>query len=329
MIMTLDITAWETRSAFTVSRGSQNIVETVEAGLHHQGAVGRGEGVGVGYAGETAASLCQQLLSLRETIEAGVDRDAIQQLLPPGGARNALDCAFWDLEAKISRRSAWELAGLDDPGVIPLTATLSLDQPHVMAAAATKAPKHTALKVKLGGADYDLDRVIAIRRACPQSVLLCDVNEAWSFDDLRRLTPDMKKLGVQLIEQPLKAEEDSDLDGYVSPVPLCADESCTDCKSLPELVGRYDFINIKLEKTGGLTEALALAKAARAHRMRVFVGCMLCTSLGIGPARLLSAWGEWFDIDGPTYLKQDRQPHLTFYEGVLLAPPAGFWGTPQ
>jgi L-alanine-DL-glutamate epimerase-like enolase superfamily enzyme len=245
--------------------------------------------------------------------------------MEPGAARNALDVAFWDLEAKQTGTSVWALAGIDEPKPVVTAYTLSVDTPERMAAAAQAEAQRPLLKVKLTGAG-DLDRVRAVRAGAPKATLIVDANEAWTLDHLREYGPSLAELGVALIEQPLPAGQDEALATLPHPVPLCADESCHTSADLSDLVGRYDYVNIKLDKTGGLTEALILLEAARAGGFKIMVGCMVGSSLAMAPALLLAQRAEFVDLDAPLLLARDRQPGLR-YEGSIVYPPKpNLWG---
>jgi L-alanine-DL-glutamate epimerase-like enolase superfamily enzyme len=277
--------------------------------------------------GESVQSVLEGIEALRAEIENGLTRETLQNRLPAGAARNALDCALIDLAAKTSRRPAFELLGLAAPVPVRTAFTLSLDSPAAMGAAATNAVAKgfSLLKLKIAGAG-DLERVAAVRDAAPSVRLIVDANEGWTQDDLIALTPRLARLGVALIEQPLKAGEDDILANFQSPVPLCADESCHTRADLPRLTGRYSHINIKLDKAGGLTEALALARDAQSLGLRLMVGCMVSTSLAMAPASLLAGMAEFTDLDGPLLLARDRVPGM-IYEADLLHPPGReFWG---
>ncbi len=263
--------------------------------------------------------------SLRARIEDGLDRRGLQQALPAGAARNALDCAFWDLEAKRAGRPVWALLGLKAPAPVTTAYTLSLDTPEAMGRAAAENAARPLLKLKLAGPD-DLARVEAVRENAPAARLIVDANEGWSLDDYVELAPKLAGLGVDLIEQPLPAGKDAALAGMRRPVPVCADESCHDSASLAGLAGRYDAVNIKLDKTGGLTEALELKDAAGAQGYEIMVGCMLATSLAMAPATLVAQGARFVDLDGPLLLDRDRAEGL-YYEDSLLHPPEpALWG---
>jgi L-alanine-DL-glutamate epimerase-like enolase superfamily enzyme len=254
-----------------------------------------------------------------------MDRLQLQQALPPGAARNALDCAFWDLEAKISGQRVWEL--LEQPAPQPLTTayTLSMDSPENMHKAALENAHRPLLKLKLGG-ERDTERVRAVRKGAPAARLIVDANEGWDIAVYRQRVPEMLQLGVEMIEQPLPAADDEALRTLERPIPICADESCHDRGSLKDIVDRYDMINIKLDKAGGLTEALELRNAATANGLRVMVGCMLATSLAMAPATLLAQGVSIVDLDGPLLLERDRQPGLLFERGLVHPPPRKLWG---
>ena len=253
------------------------------------------------------------------------DRQGLQALLPPGAARNAVDCAFWDLEAKRAGRRAWEIVGLPEPTGIVTAFTLSLDSAEAMGAAAAAAKDRPLLKIKLAG-EGDLERVAAIRRNAPDAALIVDANEGWTPAMVAPFSEQLAGLGVAMIEQPLPADADAALADLPHPIPLCADESAHTSDDIDRLQGRYDVVNIKLDKTGGLTEALKFAAAIRSANMGVMVGCMLGTSLGMAPAMLAAAGARFVDLDGPLLLAKDRDPGLC-YTGSEIAPPsAALWG---
>ena len=270
--------------------------------------------------GETAEGVLQQIEGARSRIEAGAGRAELQGLLPAGAARNALDCALWDLEAKRVGVRAWVLAGRARLDPVKTCFTISLGPVEAMAAAARANARRPMLKLKIGARD-DLDAVAAVRAAAPRARVLVAAPEALTFDDLRRLAPDLARLGVMLVEQPLPAGEDQPLEGYESPVPLCADESLHTRAELAVCARRYSLVNIKLDKAGGLTEALALAADARAAGLGLMVGCMVATSLAMAPAMILAQGAEVVDLEGPLLLPRDRPPGLTI-EGSMVAPPS-------
>ncbi len=314
------------RGSFRISRGAKTAAEVVVAEIRDGAALGRGECVPYGRYGETLAGVEAALAALAPAIAAGLGRAELDRLMPAGAARNALDCALWDLEAKLSGIPVWQLAGQGEAPQPVITAyTLSLDSPEAMAAAALAAAARPLLKLKLTG-DGDLERVRAVRRAVPAARLIADANEGWSLEQLRRFAPEMADLGVELIEQPLPAADDAGLSGFVSPVPLGADESCHGVAGLEALKGRYQVLNIKLDKTGGLSGALNLKRAAEAAGFGVMVGCMVASSLAMAPAVLVAQGARLVDLDGPLLLTVDREPGLR-YEGAMVYPPqSALWG---
>ena len=316
---------WPIAGAFTIARGSKTEAHVVVAQVAEGAHLGRGEAVPYARYGERVDSVLAEIEQARAAIEAGADCEALQALLPAGAARNALDCALWDLEAKRSGRRAFDLAGRTRLDPVKTCYTLSLAPPEAMAEAARAAARRPMLKLKIGGPD-DLDRVEAVRGAAPLSRLVVDANEALSFEDLTRLAPEFARLDVKLIEQPLKAGEDAALEGYESPVLLCADESLHTRAELADCARRYGCVNIKLDKTGGLTEALALADEARSLGLEIMAGCMVGTSLAMAPAMLIAQGAAFVDLDGPLLLAKDRQPGLTFVGSMIEPPPPELWG---
>jgi L-alanine-DL-glutamate epimerase-like enolase superfamily enzyme len=262
---------------------------------------------------------------MRESLSRGLDRKALQTAMPPGAARNALDCALLDLEAKTRGRRVWDLLGRQPPGACVTAYTISLAPPEAMAAATAQAAHRPLLKIKLGG-DGDGERIAAVRQAAPRSELIVDANEAWTSGNLEQNLAACAKAGVTLVEQPLPAGQDEALARIERPLAVCADESVHDRASLEGLRGRYDAVNIKLDKTGGLTEALAMADAARALGFEIMIGCMVATSLAMAPAMLLAREARFVDLDGPLLLARDRDDGLR-YDGSLVYPPdAALWG---
>lgn len=317
--------SWPLAQAFVISRGAKTQADVVVAELADGPHRGRGEAVPYARYGETVAGVKEQIEAVRGRVEAGADRAALQGLLPPGAARNALDCALWDLDAKRAGVRAWELAGRARLDPVKTCFTISLGPVDQMAEAARANARRPMLKIKIGARD-DLDAVAAVRAAAPRTRLVLDANEALAFDDLTRLAPEFARLGVKLVEQPLPAGEDAALEGYASPVPLCADESLHTRAELAACARRYGLVNIKLDKAGGLTEALELAEAARARDLGVMVGCMVVTSLAMAPAMILAQGAEMVDLDGPLLLKRDRQPGLEVAGSTLMPPIAQLWG---
>jgi L-alanine-DL-glutamate epimerase-like enolase superfamily enzyme len=306
---------------FTISRGSRSEARVLTVHLRAQGVTGRGECVPYARYDETLESVTAQIEGLPET----VTRATLPGLLPAGAARNAVDCALWDLEAKRAGRRVWDLAGLPAPGPEITAYTLSLDAPDAMEAQARRHAHRPLLKIKLGTPD-DMPRLEAVRRGAPDARIIIDANEGWSAEVYADLAPHLVRLGVALVEQPLPAGADDALIGMARPVPVCADESCHDRASLPGLRGKYDMVNIKLDKTGGLTEALALKAAARAEGYGVMVGCMVGSSLAMAPAVLVAQGAEVTDLDGPLLLARDRETALEFDDAGVHPPAAELWG---
>jgi L-alanine-DL-glutamate epimerase-like enolase superfamily enzyme len=317
--------SWPVRGSFTISRGAVTAVELVVVEIAAEGATGRGECRPYPRYGESVEATLALIEGARDLIETGGGRDALMATLPAGAARNALDAALWDLEAKRAGEPAWRLAGLPEPRPLEVSYTLSLEPPEAMAEAARAAAGRPILKLKLGG-EGDLERVAAVRAAAPDARLIVDANEAWTPEIYRATAPALAGLGVELIEQPFPADRDAWLDGLERPVPLCADESCHDAASLAALAGRYDVVNLKLDKTGGLTEALKAAMLAEELGLGLMVGCMVATSLAMAPAVLLAQLGRWCDLDGPLLLARDRDPGLTYRGSLVDPPPPALWG---
>jgi L-alanine-DL-glutamate epimerase-like enolase superfamily enzyme len=317
--------AWPLDRHFTISRGSKAVAETVLVEIEENGRVGRGECVPYRRYGETPAKVIDTITSVAGDIEAGLGRAALQQKLPPGAARNALDCALWDLEAKLTGVPVWRLAGSVPPRPTITAETIALDTPQAMAAAAARLSGRTLLKIKVGDKDI-LERVGAVRAGAPRARLVVDANEAWDLALLERSAGMLAALGVEVIEQPLPAAQDACLRDFTGTPELCADESCHTVADLEALPNAYRMINIKLDKAGGLTEALRLRAAARARRLDVMIGCMVGTSLGIAPAMLLASEAKIVDLDGPMWLADDRTPALNFADGCIYPPDAALWG---
>jgi L-Ala-D/L-Glu epimerase len=307
--------------AFTISRGSKTEARVMTAHVSRSGVTGRGECVPYARYGETPDSVRTQIEGLPE----GVTRDALQSALPPGAARNAVDCALWDLEAKRTRQRVWTLAGLPPPGPVVTAYTLSLAPPEQMLVAATANARRPVLKIKLGTPD-DMPRLEAVRQGAPKARLIVDANEGWTAEVYAELAPHLIRLGVELVEQPLPAGQDDMLSEIARPLPVCADESCHDRASLSHLKGKYDVVNLKLDKTGGLTEALLTRDLARAMGFKVMVGCMVGSSLAMAPAVLLAQGAEWVDLDGPLLLAEDRPQALQYLGSEVQPPEPSLWG---
>jgi L-alanine-DL-glutamate epimerase-like enolase superfamily enzyme len=293
---------------------------TLNDGQH----IGHGEAVPIRRYNQSPASVLTQI----ESIKSGqsLHRQELQKLLPAGAARNALDCALWDLEAKISGKRAWELAKIPFVHEVETSFTISLDTPTAMAAVAKVNATAPILKLKLCGDDLDLARVEAVRRTAPVARLLIDANESWTSDHYRKVVPSLRHLGVELIEQPFPANADDVLETLDHPIPVCADESCHTTADLSRLTNRYEMLNVKLDKTGGLTEALLLTGRARESGFKLLIGCMVCTSLGIAPARLLASAVDYVDLDGPLLLARDRHHAVPYDNGRIGVPPRELWG---
>lgn len=319
------IERWPIAGSFTISRGAKTEAVTVVAEVSRGGHNGRGECVPYPRYGESPEATLAALLAMQEPLRRGLDRQALQAAMPPGAARNALDCALMDLEAKSSGRRVWDLLGRPAPKACITAYTISLASPETMAAATARAAHRPLLKIKLGG-DGDGERIAAVRKAAPRSELIVDANEAWTSDNLERNLRECAQAGVTLVEQPLPAGQDEALERIRRPLSVCADESVHDLKSLDGLRARYDAVNVKLDKTGGLTEALVMADAARALGFQIMIGCMVATSLAMAPAMLLAPQARFVDLDGPLLLARDRDDGLR-YDGSLVYPPeAALWG---
>jgi L-Ala-D/L-Glu epimerase len=299
------------------------IVVTLSQGQH----VGRGEAAGAYYKNEDVHSMLGQIESVRRAIEAGISRDDLQELLPSGGARNALDCALWDLDAKLSGRHAWQIAGIGEPRPLLTTFTCGADEPEQMVHTVRAFNGARALKLKLTGDPIDADRVCAVREAVPHVWLSVDANQGFTRKFLERLMPVLIDNKVALIEQPFPIGEEALLDGFRSPISIAADESAQDLSSLPRLVGRFSMANIKLDKCGGLTQGFVMARALREHGLGVMVGCMGGTSLAMAPAILLGQLCDVVDLDGPVFLSTDRL-HAVRYVAGEIVPPQALWGAP-
>jgi len=309
---------------FVIARGAKTEAHVVVAELTQGIFRGRGECTPYARYGESVDSVLAQIESAKQALEQGADRFVLQNLLPPGAARNALDCALWDLEAKLTGVPAWQMAGLSRLSPCVTAYTLSVGTPEEMARAARDAADRPVLKIKLAGAG-DPARLFAVRAAAPEAELIADANEAWRPEDLPEFFDACAKTGVALIEQPLPAGADGALAGR-RPVPVCADESVHDRAGLAALRDRYDLINIKLDKTGGLTEALALADEAEKLGFGLFVGCMVASSLAMAPALLLASRARFVDLDGPLLLAHDRSEGLKYDVSVVHPPEAKLWG---
>lgn len=318
--------SWPTKQPFRISRHTWNEFPCLVCEVEEDGLVGRGEGMGVYYLGDTVESMAVQIESVKDDVVAGADRLQLMQLLPPGGARFALDSALWDLEAQQSGTSVWQAAGVR-PDPVETVFTIGLeDEPETMGAKALAASDITLFKVKLGN-DRPVERIAAIRNARPDSRLIVDVNEGWTPEELVEYVSPLQDLGVLMLEQPLPRGQDAKLDNFQSSIPLCADESCQHLGELDAAVQRYQMLNIKLDKCGGLTHGLELASAARKRGLSLMVGCMGGTSLSMAPSHVLAQQCEFVDIDGPLLAREDRDGGLIYERGMVSLPRSRFWGT--
>lgn len=321
MVISVNEDVFRLAEVFTISRGSRTEAKVLTVRVERGGVTGWGECVPYARYGETLESVAAQVRGLPEAI----DRAGLQDVLPAGAARNAVDCALWDLTAKQVGVRVWELAGLPAPQPVITAFTLSLGEPDAMEAAARKHAHRPLLKIKLGTPD-DMARLEAVRRGAPEAPIIVDANEGWNAEVYSDLAPHLVRLGVQLVEQPLPAGADDMLAEIARPLPVCADESCHDRASLPALKGKYDVVNIKLDKTGGLTEALAVRDAAREQGYGVMVGCMVGSSLAMAPAVIVAQGVQVVDLDGPLLLAEDRDAPLTYDAAGVHAPAAALWG---
>jgi len=323
--LSVRIEYWPIAGTFTISRGAKTQAAVVVAELSDGQHRGRGECVPYARYGETVEGVAETITALTGEIARGLDRGNLQEAMRPGAARNALDCAFWDLAAKRARKPVHELAGLPAPKPLVTAYTISLAEPDVMAEQAAKAAGRTFLKVKLGSTD-DQARIMAVRQAAPNAELIVDANEGWTADNLADNLAACAQAGVTLVEQPLAADADDVLARIARPLPVCADESVHARASLPGLVGKYDAVNIKLDKTGGLTEALAMVKDAERLGFVLMAGCMVATSLAIAPAILIGQRARVVDLDGALLLARDRPDGLRYEESLVHPAMPALWG---
>ena len=321
------IERWAMSEPVRITGYSFSEVELAVVTLSDGTYVGRGEAAGVYYHGDTPATIKAEIEAVRGLVERGITRAALRTAMPPGGARNAVDCALWDLESKQFRTPVWTLAGGVAPGPLVTTYTLGGDTPEAMAAGARgKFANAKALKLKLLGDGLDADRIRAVRAARDDVWLGIDANQGFTPDGLNALLPVLVKTRVQMIEQPFKIGEEALLDAVSTPIPFAADESMQSLASLPALVGRFQVVNIKLDKCGGLTEGLLIAQEARKLGFRVMVGAMPGTSLAMAPAFVLGQQCDIVDLDAPLFLSNDRTPSMLYDHGSISAPAAGLWG---
>jgi L-alanine-DL-glutamate epimerase-like enolase superfamily enzyme len=317
--------SWLLARPFAISRGVKTQADVVVVEIHEGGFTGRGECVPYPRFNETVDGVKIEIEAFFPRLERGLDRAGLACAMPAGAARNALDNALWDLEAKVTGLRVWEIAGIAAPEPSMTAETIGLGSVQEMATAAKRLSKAPLIKVKLD-AELITERMQAIHDNAPNARLIIDPNEGWTFDQLKAVAPVLVKMGVEMIEQPLPADDDEGLREYDSPITLCADESCHTKDDLQSLVGKYQMVNIKLDKTGGLTEALELAKSAEIRNLGVMIGCMVGTSLAMAPAMLLASVAEFVDLDGPLLLKKDRELGLKFENGLVHPPKAQLWG---
>jgi L-alanine-DL-glutamate epimerase-like enolase superfamily enzyme len=318
--------SWPIAGRFTIARGSKTAAEVVVVTVRDGDMTGAGECLPYPRYGQTPERTLEEIRTAAAG-HADLDREQLAERMPAGPARNALDCALWDLEARQSGQPVWKLAGLAEPRPVVTALTIVLAEPEEMGAAAERHCKRSLLKIKLGdGAERDIERLRAVRRGAPNARLIVDANEGWSLQELERVAPIAADLGIEMIEQPLPASEDGSLDAYRGPVPLGADESLRDGTDLHQLAKRYRVANIKLDKTGGLTQALTLCREAEALGMDIMVGCMVATSLSMAPALLLAQTARFVDLDGPLLLVGDRQPGLDYHDSLVAFPQQAVWG---
>jgi L-alanine-DL-glutamate epimerase-like enolase superfamily enzyme len=323
--LTIKTEKFKLAQTFTISRGSKTEAEVVVVELEENGKIGRGECVPYAHYKETVPGVIETIEGFKGLIEGGGGRTRVRSVMRPGAARNAVDCAVWDLEAKVSGKRAWETAELEAPHDVVTAYTLSLDTPEKMAAAAKENAARPMLKLKLAGRE-DLERVKAVHQAAPKAALIVDANESWKVEDYKALVPRLRLLGVKLIEQPFPADDDMALLAVEHVVPICADESCHELTTMRTLKGRYEAVNIKLDKAGGLTEALAMVQEAKRLEFQIMVGCMVATSLAMAPAFLVAQHAQFVDLDGPLLLAEDR-PHGFQFTGSTMHPPSPeLWG---
>jgi L-alanine-DL-glutamate epimerase-like enolase superfamily enzyme len=321
--VTCSTESWEFKIPFTITGHTFTNADLLYVSILENGIVGRGEAAGVYYLNETGASMLADVAAVKDAVEAGAGRQQLRELLAPGGARNALDCALWDLEAKQKGTTIWELTGIE-PRLTRTLLTIGIGTPEEMAETA-RSLDSTLIKVKLD-ADVPVERISAVRAARPNDEIIVDVNQGWTFEQLAELAPKLGELGIAMIEQPLPRGGDEVLEGYKSPVPLCADESCLCIREFQQAARRYQMINIKLDKTGGLTEALELAGLAREKGIGLMVGNMMGTSLSMAPGFVVAQLCRFVDLDGALFLRKDRDHPMSYEHGVVSPPRSELWG---
>ncbi|WP_296598820.1 N-acetyl-D-Glu racemase DgcA [Phenylobacterium sp.] len=327
MLRTLNASGehWPLKTPFRISRGVRTEADLVVVEVAQDGVVGRGEGAPIPRYGDTVESCVEQVQALASQVSAGLNRRELLEVLPAGAARNALDCALWDLEARLVGRTVSDLIGRAGRGTVTTALTVGLGTPDEMGAAAARLAGYPLIKVKVN-ADDPAAQIAAVRAAAPLAALIADANEAWDMDLVRAMQPHLAEARVALLEQPLPAAEDGALAGFRPSIPICADESCHVAGDVAGLADRYQAVNIKLDKTGGLTAALDLLAAARAQGLIVMTGCMICTSLSVAPAFQIAEQADFVDLDGPIWLREDRPGGVALSNGVLTAPLGELWG---
>ncbi|HKU15306.1 MAG TPA: N-acetyl-D-Glu racemase DgcA [Steroidobacteraceae bacterium] len=323
--LSIQTRVWPLREPFVISRGSQTTCEAIVVQLSAAGYAGRGEAVGVDYHGETIDSMRAQIEGVRNALERGVDRRELLGILPAGGARNAVDAALWDLEAKRTGSSVWQLAGIAQPRRIATCETIGIRSIPEYEKRARELARYDWIKIKVSH-EQPLEAVAAVRRAAPAAHLVVDANQAWSIEQLQELAPALAQLRVDLLEQPISERDGDRLANLDLPVPVCADEPANTAEDLPQLVGRYDFVNIKLDKSGGLTAGLEFAQAARAAGMRLMVGCMVGGSVAMAPGMVLAQLCEIADLDGPLLQAEDWPDGIEYHDGMMSLPSRALWG---
>lgn len=325
MELSIVVEAWPIQGAFAISRGAKTEARVIVAKIRDGEHQGLGECVPYMRYGETVESVSNQIVSAKNEIEAGISREELQELLPAGAARNALDCALWDLEAKQKNKTIWELVGIE-PKPMPVSFTVGLGEPETMAKnIAEIAEKYSIIKLKLGAVG-DEERLWAIRKMAPNARLIVDANEGWSPENLEKMLHACEVARIELIEQPLPAGNDEALQGLQTSIKICADESAHTAEDISQLVGRYDAINIKLDKSGGLTEALVMVQKAKSAGLSIMVGCMVSTSLSMAPATVVAQYADYVDLDGPLLLTKDREPAIKYQSGAIFPTTPVLWG---
>lgn len=326
MQMQVEVENLPLRAPFRISGHTFTEVPVAVVTLHGKFGTGRGEAAGVYYLDDRPEQIVSTLEAYRGAIENGIDREQLLQMLPVGGARNAVDCALWDLESRRARRPVWQKVGIDHLLPLITTFTLGADEPELVAEAAGAMSPARALKLKLDGdIELDKERVRAVRAARPDVWLSVDANQGYSLETLQSMMPAFVDAGVRMVEQPLPRACDAELEGFSSPIPLAADESVQGLADIASLVGRFQIVNIKLDKCGGLTEALAMVGEARSLGMKVMVGNMVGTSLAMAPAFVVAQLSDYVDLDGPIFLAEDRSPSVTYHAGSVFCA-TGIWG---